>query len=99
MKHARPEEPERVLLIRVGARQVAAIPAGEPGRGWGPLLGAALDTVAAHLFTEDGAPVKPARVRVFTMRPGDLKAWDTLQRHGSGGHRLGPVWRAKGLDT
>lgn len=97
MKQASPEEPERVLLIRTSARHVAAISPGEAGKGWIPLLGTMLDAVAPHLSTADGAPAQTARVRLFAMRPEDLKAWDTLRRHGSDGYCLGSLWGKKSI--
>lgn len=92
-----PERPTRVLLLRSGDGEVAAVSAGNPAPGWRPLMDSALTALLPHLFTEDGSPASTASVRYFTMRPQDLNAWDTLRRHGKAGYSYGTLWGETGI--
>ncbi|MGY1659656.1 hypothetical protein ACI78Q_00340 [Geodermatophilus sp. SYSU D00705] len=92
-----PALPDRVLLLRTGDNQLAAVTPGRPTKDWQPLAKAAFEAVATHLFDRDGAPAQNASVRHFVMRPEDLRAWDTLQRRGQGGYSYGSLWNDTGI--
>jgi hypothetical protein len=85
-----------VLLVRCDEDKVIAVTTEEPGSGWLPILGdvaAAVVGVLTSRGTKGGGAVQG---RAFTMRPADLRAWDSMLKHGRDGYAYATLWGDNG---
>ena len=85
-----------VLLVRSDDDKVVAVTTDERDSGWRPIVGSVSAAVGAALANRSPTGGSALSGRVFTMRPADLKVWDSLVKHGHDGYAYATLWSDKG---